>query len=1251
MPDGQVVFEISGDNKKVKQALNDTTSAIEREGKKWDAAASESTGGIESKFTSMFKKISAAAIAAKVGKTLLDWGKAAIQAASDLEEVQNVVDVTFGDSAGKIEKWAKAAGQQFGLTETQAKKFTSTLGAMMKSAGLAGPEIVDMSTDLAGLAADMASFYNLDFETAFQKIRSGISGETEPLKQLGINMSVANLEAFALTKGITKAFNAMTQGEQTMLRYQYLMQATADAQGDFARTSDGYANAVRTLETNIETLKTSIGNVIIPIVGDVVAGINSMIGALTQTAPRTVLDDFADIDLKTGEKLAQIQATADEARAMIAVLEEIGGKQITSTNLTDFVGTLSSKLTGLDTALEKAKTGDYAGTITALAGAISTQLGGSADQWETLLTAISSKLPEAADAALTDDGQTAAFLAAAAAAADDLGGEYPALWKSMLDVLGDNAGTAITALANGATAASVLGEMAKGFNALSPTTSTNKWESLLKALSENGNFDFTGKGTSVKELAEALNSSSPETDKAAAWKTMFDVLSTDPASLQMLTGLDAGQTAAWLTTMAESADDLSADDVAAWDAMFNTLRGGLPNLTNATQWETVLNALQKTGGVSFGNVTGGIAGLAQALESNDPGTDKVKAWQELLGALSADAEGLSKLTGKDAEGTKAWLEELAAGANALDPNSAEGWDTLLGKLLEGLPGLKDTEYGGLFEGLLGETNNAEGYLRALGYETDDIADKQAVWLNICRDLVKVIPGLSEVINTETGEVKGGVDVLRQYVEEWQQAQTDLAMLQSIQKKRQALSEQAGNLDDLRTEALYLRALADLRKKDADAMEAQRRAQKSNWDPRRDDEFMEVAAAAEKAAVAAEKAEENYTAALEAVEESYKILDRIEAEYKNGTEAAEDYEEALTALELAASGDAQAFDDLSAALATATSALDEVSKYYDKVKQESESSIKSVVKGFDSIQTPAQKARSEMEDLTKQIDDLNAAGKDTSGLEKTFHSMEASIPTLQNMTAALDSQLTYLQKYNDYLAEARANGVSEDILATLADGSQESFDYLQVLAGAGADDIAKINDKWAKVAAARDELAESMTSTKLDADDEFQSLVDAAQAAAEGLNVYSTAENAMEQTVQGIADGITAKLPSVQTQVDALNTILGGLDSNLGGYLGPRFRIDGTHANGLDYVPFDDYLAKLHEGESILTAEEAKVWRDFKNGGASIANTIDYEAMGGVMRDNIKPGGNVYLDGRIVGSVLSAQQGNSLRALERSGWQQ
>ena len=1366
--DGRVVFEIDGDNRNVKQALNDTTAAIEKEGKKWDQSAAQTSGGIEDKFLGMFTKISAAAVAVKVGKAILDWGKAAVQAASDLEEVQNVVDTTFGESAAQIEKWAKAAGQQFGLTETQAKKFTSTLGAMAKSAGLAGPEIVDMSTDLAGLAADMSSFYNLDFETAFQKIRSGISGETEPLKQLGINMSVANLEAYALSKGITKAFNTMSQGEQMMLRYQYLMQATADAQGDFAKTSDSYANGLRILETNMETLKTNVGTYLLPLINNVVAGINDMIGALTQETPTTVLDDFAAIDLKTEEKLAQIQQTADEARAMTAVLEEIAGKKITSESLTTFVSNLSTKLTGLDSAMEKAKTGDYAGTITELAEALSTQIGGSADQWVTLLSAIGSELPDAVDATLTDDGQTAAFLSAAAAAADDLGGEYPALWKSMLEVLGDNAGAAITALANGATSAAVLGEMAKGFNTLSPTTSANKWESLLKALSENGNFDFAGKGTSIEELAKALNGESPEMDKITAWQTMFDVLSTDPTSLQLLTGLDAGQTSAWLTTMAEAADDLTNDDANAWDKMFGVLRGGLPNLTNATEWEKILNALQGAGAVTFGNITGGIEGLAEALEGNDPNTskaeawktllgalasdmtslqnltlddaastaewlktmaegvneiepgdaegwaalfekfkdglpglenkddwisilqelqktgnvkfgnigtslvnfasalngtdpntDRAQAWQQLLDALASDAETLQALTGEDAAGAAAWLEEMAAAANNLNPDSAEGWDALLGKLLEGLPGLKENpDYSGLFSGLGAATSDAEEYLKALGVETDGIADKQAVWLLTCKQLVKTIPALSSVINTETGEVKGGVEALKEAIQAWEDGQKKIALTQAVNQKESALSSKFSELPGLELDmAVAEKRVRQNRAKIDALLEKYGLTPGDYWDKW----DMNAATTAEMAAdfqafnalideeyrleQAANDATNEYQRQKEAYDEAKEAIEEYRATVAEMPGTVEEAAQAMTELEKAASGDTAAFDALSEALTAATSALDEVSQYYDKVKQESESSIKSVVKGFETIETPAQKAWNTARNLTDEFKDLSDAE-----LDMRLKS-EGTVPSIHSMSEALQSQLDYLEAYNVYLAQAKANGVSDDILATLADGSVESFDYLKVLANAGEGDVKKLNDQWAAVAEARETLTQSMTDTKLNADDEFQSLVDAAQAAAEGLNVYHTAENAMEQTVQGIADGIAASIDKVQTQVDALNLVLGGIDTGLADWLGPRFKIDGSHALGLDYVPFDNYLAQLHEGESILTAEEARVWRNFKYGGNSSANTIDYEALGGTMRDNIKPGGNVYLDGRVVGSVISAQQGNSLRALERSGWQQ
>lgn len=203
----------------------------------------------------------------------IQLGQEGIALASDLEEVQNVVDVTFGTGANTINAWAKAAQSSFGMSELKAKKYSSTIGAMVKSMGLSSDEALSMSQSLTELAGDMASFYNLEHEEAFEKIRAGISGETEPLKQLGINMSVANLEAYALSQGINTAYNSMTQAQQAMLRYNYLLSVTGDAQGDFARTSDNYANAIKTLEDNANSLIASAGqwgiDVITPMINDV----------------------------------------------------------------------------------------------------------------------------------------------------------------------------------------------------------------------------------------------------------------------------------------------------------------------------------------------------------------------------------------------------------------------------------------------------------------------------------------------------------------------------------------------------------------------------------------------------------------------------------------------------------------------------------------------------------------------------------------------------------------------------------------------------------------------------------------------------------------------------------------------------------------------------------------------------------------------------------------------------------------------
>ena len=327
--DGQIVFEVSADGKHAIADIKEITRAIQKETGKWDDAAKESASGIENAFDGVLKKLTAGFSAAKIGKALLDFGMDALNAASDLQEVQNVVDTTFGDNANQIEAWAKNAGKQFGLTETQAKKFTSTMGAMLKSSGLAGDQIVDVSTDLAGLAADMASFYNLDFEEAFSKIRSGISGQTMPLKELGIDLSVDTLNAYALAQGLEKTFNQMSQSEQTMLRYQYLMSATADAQGDFAKTSDTYANAQRRLESAVDDLKAKIGKPFLDVIGKATSSLSDFIGKLTAEPERTILDEFADIDVVTTEKMAKLEATYNKALDIIKVLEEIEQKTIT----------------------------------------------------------------------------------------------------------------------------------------------------------------------------------------------------------------------------------------------------------------------------------------------------------------------------------------------------------------------------------------------------------------------------------------------------------------------------------------------------------------------------------------------------------------------------------------------------------------------------------------------------------------------------------------------------------------------------------------------------------------------------------------------------------------------------------------------------------------------------------------------------------------------------------------------------------
>ena len=955
MADGQVVFEITGDPKGINSTIKQVTGNIQSESKKWDDAAGQATGGIEKSFSNMAGKIVGSLAAAGISSILLNWGKAAVDAASDLAEVQNVVDTVFGDGANQIESWAKKAGQQFGLTETQAKKFTSTLGAMMKSSGIAGKEIINMSTDLAGLAADMASFYNLDFETSFEKIRAGISGETEPLKQLGINMSVANLNAFALAQGLEKTFDKMSQGEQTMLRYQYIMQATADAQGDFEKTSEGFANAQRRIETALNTIQTVAGKFILNTIEPLVSGFAGFLEQLTATPERTVLDDFNDAEINAEEKLASIQDTYEKASDLLKILKDIEKETVT-----------------------------------------------------------------------LQDGSTIS-----------------------LDKLFENLG------------------------------------------------DIEKNGGNVQEYIESL-------------------------------GLDV---------------DYVVQKYNQWKEATRQLTSVVPALTSQIDSET-------------GAINGGTAALEKNLEEWKRNEENKVYWAEYY----AKAEAVAR-----AKGEQAGIQ-ITAKARQLAADRAR-----------------------------------------------NAVSEQAVTLGIDLDYY-----------------------------------TNHIDLSKYQGQRNVMTEEQRKYNDSVDEYVRLQKEAD---------EAQKKADTSA----------------------------NDLADAEAL-----LADELAATEEITGQTLESVQEMDKANQAAASSAKEWGDKEKKSAEVAASALKAVNDYYRSVRDSTAQAVNSVINGFERVGAAGDELRKksnelageETEALTKYASVWNKWGSDNEALKKMKAYVDAgneltdmekeayeALVKVRNaqkevnegldqykpdaMKANLQSQLDFMQNYLDNLNKAREMGLSDELLASLSDGSKDSAEFLAGLVNGGSEAAQEVDALYQEVQKQKKGFTDSLTEQKLAVDDTYSSMVEAAKEAMEGLDLGEEAEAAMGSTLTGIAQGISKNVPEVSAAIDSLMAELNRL-SDFGftfGFSDGSFllELDGSNEKGLDYVPFDGYLSELHEGEGILTAEENRIWQQFKNGQAGHAN-VDYETLGNVMRDNVKAGGNVYLDGRTVGHVISDAQGRSFRALQRSGWQ-
>ena len=330
MPDNKLRVILQADTSKFTNSLNKANKQMVNFGKK---------------LTGVGKDLSL-----KLSLPIAAAGGAAIKLASDFEESLNKVDVSFKDTAKQVTDFSKTTLTQFGIAQGTALDMAAMFGDMGTSMGLTTQEAANMSTSMVGLAGDLASFKNIKIEEATTALAAVFTGETESLKRLGIVMTEANLKQFALTQGITKNIKEMTQAEKTTLRYQFVMQSSANAQGDFARTQGGAANQMRIFTESLKELGANFGQVLLPAFTEIVKKVNGFLRSLM------------DLDDQTKKTIAIIAGIA----AAIGPILIIIGKMSTG------FGVVAKVLPIVATGFKLLTTAMMANPILAVAGAVTT---------------------------------------------------------------------------------------------------------------------------------------------------------------------------------------------------------------------------------------------------------------------------------------------------------------------------------------------------------------------------------------------------------------------------------------------------------------------------------------------------------------------------------------------------------------------------------------------------------------------------------------------------------------------------------------------------------------------------------------------------------------------------------------------------------------------------------------------------------------------------------------------------------------
>ncbi len=281
-----------------------------------------------------------------------------IEAASNLNETMTKSEQIFGKNSDAVEQWANNAAGAFGQSKRAALDVASTFAGLFSTVGLTLDDATDKAKTLTQLGSDLASFFNTDVATATDALRSGLAGESEPLRQFNVFLSETAVAAKATELGMKKVNGQFTEGQKVTARYAIILDQTATAQGDFARTSEGMANQQRTLQAELENTSAKFGDRMIPVV---IAAQRAFIQFFDALDGHTT--QLGSIGASIGEELAS--GTTEGLKQTKAALEQ-GIDKLKNTGLGNLFGdtseikALKDQLSVVDAALTRTAAGGQA---------------------------------------------------------------------------------------------------------------------------------------------------------------------------------------------------------------------------------------------------------------------------------------------------------------------------------------------------------------------------------------------------------------------------------------------------------------------------------------------------------------------------------------------------------------------------------------------------------------------------------------------------------------------------------------------------------------------------------------------------------------------------------------------------------------------------------------------------------------------------------------------------------------------------